>query len=188
MKSTWSNGILILITLGCFSCSDENALNEDSALTNMPVVSSRYESIKMKEDVVTNLELCYFNSDFENYEKLFHLEYEHISGGRKSTRERELIKMRNMFDSGIKFQMDFSEGEWRELPSYEGRDCVDCWETIRIVEKTLITAEGNKGGASDHYRIIIAPVKDGEVNKYKIYKTIHIRDEDFESVLANWKD
>jgi len=177
-KSCYLLAFSILIIT--FSCSDAPVTRDDTP--------SVYEDLKQKEHVIKNLELSIANRDLEAYQNVLHEEFQQIVGKNIRDRDRDLLTMQSIFNENNKFEIYFNHGEWKELNSYEGQPCDGCWETYRIADKYVwIDGKEKTGPIDDHYRLIIIHEEHDGAVIYQLFKSLHVRDADWDSIMTEWQ-
>ncbi len=132
----------------------------------------KYGDLTDKEDCIRNYILSYRDRDPDRLAELLHEDYIMYSSKSKGelSREGELRQTKQMFEVLTIFGLDIRPGKWVPASEFRGGECEGCWETTRGY--ILIYSNPGKDAAiyvsRSHFRMIVAPVIESGLTRYKI--------------------
>jgi hypothetical protein len=136
-----------------------------------PVKDTSYGDLTDKEHCLQNLVISFERRDINGYDAILHPDFEFVLvRGDRYDREHELMGTKATFNAVSGITMDIGDGEWARIEETNGAKCAGCWETIRILDYTVVTKDKEREPETYHckIRLVAAPIDDAGVTRYKL--------------------
>jgi hypothetical protein len=136
-----------------------------------PTKDTTYVDLTDKEHCVQNLVTSFERRDINGYDAILHPDFEFVLvRGDRYDREHELGGVKVVFNTVSGITMNIGDGEWARIEETNGAKCAGCWETIRMLNYTVVPKDKERKPETYHrkIRLVVAPIDDAGVTRYKL--------------------
>ncbi len=160
--------LAIVAGLGaCLAAFVHGQTGEERTIERIP-----YGDLTDKEHCIRNYVLSYRDRDINRMDEVLHNDYVYCASGIKGemTRKAELEQAEDMFETLTIFGPDVHGGNWNPTSEFRSQKCEGCWETVRgyVLVYSDVEKPATVNVAKSRFRVIVAPVMDEGVTRYKI--------------------
>lgn len=180
--------VLMLIVLGVPAAVLARCVSDQDAGVHR---DSLYGDLSDMEHCISNYRLSIEKQDINGYAQIFRTDCEFITvmgefnldqvfeiSQQSTIRKRGLLEelemMKGMFGAAREIRFSFEPGVWKRADSLGGETCLDCWETCRKSEYSIVfnvESEGEEPGSltgASRIWLYVRPVN----GKWKIFRLI----------------